>query len=380
MAQLTEHSSKMLLARFGVPVSTSILTSTPDEAARAAAEIGYPVAVKAQIAVGGRGKLAAILRSNSVGDIGVAFSRVISIEIEGMRATTALIEPWVQMERELYLSVLVDPELQGPAVLFSQSGGVDIESGQTPVIRVPLRRDYTLSAAAFRHGLANEGLSSKLVERVAVIANRLAHAFYTLDATLAEVNPLAELSDGRLLAIDARVVADDHALFRQNEVAALITSMATRRIEDLVRDRTGLEYVQMGGNIGLISGGAGMTMAAMDLIAGMGASPACFLDCSANPTRDGYRAALDLLLDDPNVKVILISVFGGLTQVDRVARTLASLLHEKPATKPLTFRLMGTNVDEADRILAEAHLINHRSLEDAVGAAVRSAGSDVTSS
>lgn len=139
-----------------------------------------------------------------------------------------------------------------------------------------------------------------------------------------------------------------------------------------MRDRTKLEYVRLGGWLGLISGGAGMTMAAMDLIADLGGAPACFLDCSANPTPEGYGAALDLLLEDCEVRAILINIFGGLTQMDRVARTLAKLLAERSSRKPITLRLMGTNADAATAVLEAAGLTNHRGLEEAVAAAVAS--------
>lgn len=369
MAQLTEHLSKELLARFGVPVAAGILASTADETAAATAALGPPVAVKAQVPAGGRGKAGGIKRADSPEQARAAFEAVTALSFDGLVASETRIERWEPCGAEYYISVVVDAEQARPVVLFSPAGGVDVEAG-AEAVRVPVRDDGTVPAAAFRARGYGAGIGREVVERLLAVAQSLARAHGALDAKLVEVNPLGVNADGRLVALDGRIIVDEHALYRHPEIEQLIRERQPRREEDLVRERTKLEYVKLNGWLGLISGGAGMTMAAMDLIADLGGDPACFLDCSNNPTPEGYGAALDLLLETPEVRAILISIFGGLTQMDRVAKTLAKLLADRAPRKPITLRLMGTGADVASTVLEAAGLKNHRTLEEAVAAAV----------
>jgi succinyl-CoA synthetase beta subunit len=370
VAQLTEHLSKMLLARYGVPVPTTSLVSDAAAASAVAAQLGFDVAVKAQLPLGGRGKSGAILRASDPESAAQAFTVVTSVRVDGLKAETALVEPWSKSDREVFLAITMDGAAGGPVALFSAEGGVEVESAQR-LRKLSLREDGTFPVADFRRLAANDGLPPQFLNETVAIFQALARAFHALDARLIEINPLV-WSDGHALAIDARVIVDDNALFRQPEVRALLALMRPRHIEDLVRDRSRLEYVHLAGHLGLISSGAGMTMAVMDLIGELGATAACFLDCSANPTASGYGAALDLLLEDPAVDAILVSVFGGLTRVDSVARTLVGLLVDKAPNKPITIRLMGTNADKVDGILAAHGLRNHPVLEEAVATAIDS--------
>jgi succinyl-CoA synthetase beta subunit len=370
MAQLTEHLSKQLLARYGVPFGAYDLVSTAQEAAGTAERVAAPVMVKAQAPVGGRGKAGGVLKADTPSEASQAFESVTAVDLDGLQAETAIVERWIPVQTEFYLGVVVDPRLSGPALLFSAQGGVEVEGVAGELHSVPMRLDGTVDVAAFRRGAYAEVQDARTFGQLVRIAQAFARAYRSLDAQLVEINPLALLPDGGLLALDARLIVDDNALFRQPEVSRLISKMRPRRIEEQVKDETRLDYVRLEGELGLISGGAGLTMAAMDLIADAGSTPACFLDCSANPTKDGYGRALDLLLSDEKVKAILISIFGGLTHVDRVASTLVALLEQRPGAKPITIRLMGTNVDGAEQILSESGLINHPELEQAVAAAV----------
>ncbi len=369
---LVEHASKLLLAEFGIPCGAGALAASPEEAVDAAERVGFPVAVKAQVPAGGRGKAGAIASARTGVEARDAFTRVTSVAVDGLVASRARIEAWRVPVDELYLAIAVDAALQCPVVLVSRSGGVEVESGRDTA-RIALREDGTVPAAGLRSALYEAGLGST-VEPVVRVAAGLARAFAALDARVVELNPLSLLEDGSLCATDAKLIVDDHALFRQPRVRALAESTPPHRVEDLVRESTRLEYVPLEGRIGLLSGGAGMTMAVMDAIAAHGERAACFLDCSNNPTYEGYGAALDLLRANPGVEAILISIFGGLTQVDRVARSLVRLLRERGDPLPVTLRLMGTNVEAAEAVLASAGHRNHRSLEEAVSAAVASVG------
>ena len=370
MAQLTEHLSKVLLARHGVPVGDSRLVFDADEASAAAAEFGSAVAVKAQLPVGGRGNAGAILRASDSASAAAAFKIVTSMSVDGLTAESALVEPWRSADREVFLAITMDWAAGGPVALFSAEGGVQVESAQR-LRKVSLRDDGSFPVADFRRLAAEDGLPPRLMNDIVAVFQAMTRAFHTLDARLVEINPLV-WSGERALAVDARVIVDDNALFRQPEVSGWLANMRPRHIEDVVRDSSRLEYVPLGGRLGLISGGAGMTMAVMDLIGQLGSAAACFLDCSANPTPAGYGAALDLLLENPAVDAILVSIFGGLTRVDSVARTLVELVTAKAPGKPITIRLMGTNSDKVSGILAEHGLRNYPVLEEAVAAAIAS--------
>jgi succinyl-CoA synthetase beta subunit len=329
-----------------------------------------PVAVKAQLPVSSRGKAGAVIRAESPADAANAFDLVTSIQIDGLQAVEACVEPWQALHQEVYLAVTFDPRLQAPVLLFNSAGGVDVESQPNLLREFVLPDPSELSIAHLRDHVEKFGLSRSMTDALTEIAHELVRAFFSLEARTIELNPLGWLQAGGWMAIDARVVLDDNALFRQPELKSMVESMQPRRAEDAIRDATRLEYVPLDGTIGVISGGAGMTMAVMDLIGERGASAACFLDCSADVTPRGYRAALDIVMAIPGVTSILVSVFGGLTRVDRVASTFVDILAEKASDTAFTFRLMGTNLDEADHILTAAGLHNHRTLEAAVDAAV----------
>jgi len=372
VAQLTEHLSKGLLERFNLPIGSGELVDSSASASAAAARAASPVAVKAQIPVGSRGRSGAIIRAEGPTEAAAAFDVVTGISVDGLRAREARVEPWQRMLDELYLAVSFDSILQAPVLLFSRVGGTDVESHSESLRIMPIPIEHELSFSYVREHADLSGLASAAADSLAAIAHDLIHAFFALEARTIELNPLGQLENGEWIAVDARVILDDNALFRHPDLQALVDAMSPRRAEDIVRETTRLEFVPLDGAIAVISGGAGMTMAVMDLIADRGAAAACFLDCSADVTPRGYRAALDLVLNMPQITSILVSVFGGLTRVDRVASTFIDLLAGTPVELPLTFRLMGTNLREADDILASAGLDNHHRLEAAVDAAVRS--------
>lgn len=369
MAQLTEYLSKLLLAREGIAFPASRLVHSATEAANAQAELGTQVMVKAQVPAGGRGKAGAIRSAQTPAEAAAAFEAVTAATFGRLQPESALVEVRSQAEAEVYLAVTVDASSAGPALLFNPTGGVEVEA-TAGLELIPLREDGSLPAAPLRRAAYASGLKPAVAERLVALASAIACAHARYDAYLVELNPVAIAVGDVLVPLDAKLVFDDHAGFRQPELLSLLAGMRPRHAEDLIREQTRLEYVRLDGNLGLISGGAGMTMAVMDLIADAGGRPACFLDCSNNPTPEGYGAALDLLLSDDRVRAILISIFGGLTQMDRVAKTLVALFSERQPSKPITLRLMGTNIEAAEAVLAAAGLVNHRQLEVAVRTAI----------
>ena len=373
---MLEHEGKRLLASAGVPVPDGTLISARDSIASAARAIAaFPVAAKAQVRSGGRGKQGGVRRVEAAGDLERTVAALFDTAYGGERPEAVLIEPWLSIERESYLSVAVDGRAEGYVVLYSPTGGVDIEDGPPPA-RYEVGAPWNFRVHALRKVLQEVESDYQWREKVIALAQRLVRIAATHDCSTIEINPLAKLADGSLVAADAKVARDEWAHFRNAEIRAL-READQRRGDELLRAslEMGHMYVRLDGDIALISGGAGMTMAAMDMIAEQGGRPACFLDASPGPTSTrGYRPALAMLDADPQVKVILVSVFGGGTQMQRVANSMKELMAERKSKKPMVFRLDGTNVDQVPAILGEFGAHNHARLEDAVAEAVRLAG------
>ena len=370
MPQLPEHLSKHILARFGVPVGEFAVAASAEESAHHAAQAGRAVIVKALVPAAGRFKAGAVLRADTPAQARDAFTTVTAVEIDGMRASSVLISPFLYSTAEYYLAVALNTALAGPEVLLGGAGGVDIEQDDS-VQHVPLRANGTVPSARFRRAAHDAGIPQYVAHRLSKIADAIAHAYLESDALLVELNPIGAC-DGELVSLDARIIVDDNALIRQPEIARLAQEMSPRREEDVVRQESQIEYLRLTGPIGLISGGAGLTMAMIDAISDAGSSAGCFIDCSGNPTRSGYGRALELVSGDDQIKVILVNIFGGLTRVDSVARTLVGLIDQEKPSKPIVIRLMGTNVQSASEILTSAGLQNQPSFEDALNAAMTS--------
>ena len=369
---MVEYAGKRLLEAHGVKVPPGLLITKSTLVRRWRG--AYPVALKVQVASGGRGKAGGVLRAENVEHAEAAAQALLGREFGGERAAVLLMEPWVDHSRELYLAITVDGQSGGYAMLYAPAGGVNVEH-QAPHKYAfgPLAE---FRAHALRSMLASIESDGALRERVIVLARRLVFLAGATDAITAEINPLAVMPDGKLLALDAKVVRDESAIFRQADVAAEIERARKLEPRMVARALAGnLMMVGLDGEIGLISGGAGMTMAAMDMIEAVGAKPACFLDCSSNPTPAGYQLAFEVLDAEPRVKSILVSIFGGGTQIDRVAKTMNEIMRKRKSRKPVAFRLNGTGCDKADLMMAQAGLQNHPTLESAVSAAVSAASS-----
>ena len=365
---LTEYEGKCLLRDAGVSVSDGFLACSADAITRR--KPPYPVAVKAQVTAGGRGKAGGVIRAATPAGARSAARRILAMRFGDEQPAAVLIEPWLAIKRELSLPVTVDPAAQGYVVLYAPRGGIDIEHGKPPV-RYDVGPARNFRAYRLREIVRDVEPDASLREKVIVLARRLIELASTRDCVTVEINPLAQLEDGSLIAADAKVVRDEYAAFRAPDIAASIARAIKRQTRPIARALAGdLMLVWLAGEVGLISGGAGMTMASMDLIGDAGGRPACFLDCSNNPTPEGYRLAFALLDQAPAVKVILVSIFGGLTQMDRVARVMKDIMQQRRARKPVVFRLNGTNAKRVEDIFAGTTLHNHATLESAVAEAV----------
>lgn len=366
---LTEIQGKQLLAEVGIPVPAGLTLCNPGELAQISLQ--YPVVAKALVASGGRGKAGGVRRCNSPDELYNAFSAIMETSFGGSKPSGILVEPWIAIARELYLAVTVDARADGYTILFSSKGGVDVETGEPP-LRHPVGLARNFRAYQFRQVLAAVEPDSKIRDRVAVLARRLLQCAQAHDCLTLEINPLILLENGSLIAGDAKVVLDEAAQFRQQFTSTAIAEERRKEPEDVrLCDENGLMLLWLDGSVGLVSSGAGMTMGAMDAIDAAGGRAACFLDVSGNPTPKGFSLAFDLLDKSPQVRGILVSMFGGGLHMDRVARTLIDIMAKRSSPKPVAFRLNGTRSEIGEVMLAEAGLRNHRTLEDAVAAIVR---------
>jgi succinyl-CoA synthetase beta subunit len=369
---MLEHEGKRLLAHAGVAVPQAILVAasavTPEALARVTQ---FPVAVKAQVRSGGRGKQGGVKKAQSAEELAAAVKAILATQFGGEKPEAVLIEPWLAIDREAYLSVAVDGRAEGYVVLYAPRGGIDIEEGPPPA-RYPVGAPWNFRVHEMRKVLQDVEADYQWREKVIAAAQRLVRMAAMHDCSTIEINPLIRLADGSLIAGDAKVARDEWAHFRNEEIHDMREAEKARS-DVLLRAclDMGHMYVRLDGDIGLISGGAGMTMGAMDMIAEQGGRPACFLDASPGPTSTrGYRPALAMLDADPTVKVILVSVFGGGTQMQRVANSMKELMAERQSDKPIVFRLDGTNVDQVPGIFETFGAHNHARLEDAVAEAV----------
>jgi succinyl-CoA synthetase beta subunit len=370
---MLEHEGKRLLASAGVAVPEGTLVEPGDELkTRLSAVANFPVAVKAQVRSGGRGKQGGVRQVKSADALPATVQALLRTEFGGEKPAAVLVEPWLSIERECYLSVAVDGRAEGYVVMYAPVGGIDIEDGPPPA-RYAVGAPWNFRVHELRRILKEAEPDYQWREKVIALAQRLVRAAAMHDCSTIEINPLVKLADGSLVAADAKVARDEWAHFRNAQIRGMRED-EKRRADPLLQASMdmGHMYVRLDGDIGLISGGAGMTMAAMDMIAEQGGRPACFLDASPGPTSTrGYRPALAMLDADPQVKVILVSVFGGGTQMQRVANAMKDLMSERKSRKPIVFRLDGTNVDQVPGIFEQFGAHNHARLEDAVAEAVK---------
>jgi len=375
VVKLYEYEAKELLARRGVKLLPSRLVTSPEEARRAAEEIGVPVVVKAQVLVAGRGKAGGIRLAKTPDEAEEVARSMLGSEIKGLRVRKLLVEKAGEIVREMYLSITLDRSARSYTILASPIGGVDIEeiAAKDPgkILRVRVDpfvglRDYEVRRVV--RWLGFEPGTSQWAQAESIL-RAMYSVLVELDAELVETNPLALLGDGSVVPLDARVIVDDNALYRHPELDASDPrdySEAELRAKSL-----GVHYVELSGDIGIIANGAGLTMATMDLVKVFGGEPANFLDVGGGASSQVVREAVKMLLAHPRVRAILINIFGGITRVDEVARGIVEALREAPVKKPIVARLKGTNEEEGRRILAEAGIPLMDSAEDAAKAVVQ---------
>jgi succinyl-CoA synthetase beta subunit len=377
IVRIHEHQARELLRGVGIPVAEGEVATTPDEARAAAARLGSPAVVKAQVLSGGRGKAGGVKRAADPGAAAAAARSILGMRISGMTVTAVLVARAVPIRREMYLGITVDRSAGRAVFIGSPSGGMEIEelAARDPgsILKLPVDPiDGIAEPALEQFARRLLGGAGPIAQAAAVI--RAMHTlFVSKDCSTVEINPLAELADGSLLALDAKMVFDDNALERHPEIEAL------RPPDDLSAEEreagaAGLAFVGMEGDIGCVVNGAGLAMATMDLIRLEGGSPANFLDVGGSSSPEKVLAALRIVTRVPGLRAILVNIFGGITRCDDVARGIVMACRTLGIAVPMVIRLVGTNQEEGRRILEAAGMQALEQMTEAVRAAVRAAG------
>jgi len=362
---LHEYQSKQLFAEYGIPVPRGIPAESPDAAVAAAKELGGDLwVVKAQVHAGGRGKAGGVKLARSMDEVrqyagGMLGRKLVTHQSgpEGLPINIVYIESGSRIERELYLSMLVDREASRIAFIASAAGGMDIEkvAADTPdrIFSVAVAPDAGLQPYQARLLGFGLGLDKHQLRQFGDLLGKLYRLFQDCDASLVEVNPLIVTSDGDIVALDAKINIEDNALFRQPR----LTEMRDTSQED-PKEREAAEhdlnYVSLDGNIACMVNGAGLAMATMDLIKLHGGEPANFLDVGGGATSERVAAAFKLILSNENVSAILVNIFGGIVRCDLIAEGIVTAVKEVGVSVPIVVRLEGTNVDRGRQLLAES--------------------------
>jgi succinyl-CoA synthetase beta subunit len=355
---LYEHQGKDLFAAHDIALPERAVATTPPQAAEAAERLGGHVAVKVQVQMGGRGKGGGVALVHSPAEAAREAERMLEEGFGGATVTRVLVERLVDIAAQYYAAISLDRSAGTYLAMVSNDGGIEIE--EVARMKPDAIRRLHVDAVRGLHPYHARRLTGHMPEEArAGAADLLAKAYEVLadvDATLVEINPFVLLTDGTVMALDAKVTVDDNALFRQPEVAALRDSFPIDPTEKRAKD-AGLQYVKLDGEVGIIGNGAGLVMSTLDMVkrAGAEAEAANFLDVGGGASAEVMATSLEVILSDPSVKSVLVNIFGGITRCDLVAIGILEALERVTPEVPIVVRLDGTNAEEGRRILAEAN-------------------------
>jgi len=367
--KLFEYEAKQIFAKYNIPTPRGFLATTATQAHEIAAQINVPVALKSQVLVAGRAKAGGILFANSPREAEQTAAQLLGKEIKGAKIQSLWIEEKLAIKRELYFSITVDRANRCYVAIASSEGGVEIEetalTSPEKVLKVFIDPIYGFRSHHARQIAKKLGYVGNQINGLASIFLRHYKLAMDFDAELAEMNPLVETPDGKFVAADTRLIIDDNALYRHQEFKSRPLEEAGMTQQELAAQKSGLAYVKLDGDVGIIGNGAGLVMATLDAIQLYGGRPANFLDVGGGASSDMMAAALDIVLSDPNVKVVFINILGGITRCDEVANGILEAKRRVGFTKPIVIRLVGTNEEEGRRILTEAGIHVLDSMEEA---------------
>jgi succinyl-CoA synthetase beta subunit len=352
---LYEHQGKELFRAHGIVTPRGIVAESADRAAEATRELGGKSVVKVQVQVGGRGKGGGVVLVDSPERAAEEAERMLGTDFQGHAVTQVLVEELLPIAREFYTSMLLDRSSGSYLAMMTAEGGVDIEelARTRPEALRRVHVDAMLGLRAFHARELVGVLPADAREAASDVLRRLYELLAERDATLVEVNPLVQLEDGSVVALDSKVTVDDTALYRHPDVAEYAAAFPIDPVQARA-DEKGLQYVKLDGNVGIIGNGAGLVMSTLDVVAQAGARAANFLDVGGGASADQMATSLEVVLSDPAVRAVFINIFGGITRCDLVAEGVLGALERVEAAVPLVVRLDGTNAAEGRSILEQA--------------------------
>ncbi len=357
--KLLEYASKEILGRYGVPVKKNKLCRSLEELKAVIDEFNFPVVIKAQVPVGGRGKAGGIKLAKSKEEAIAITEQILNMEIKGLPVKKVLVEEAAKIKTELYLGIVLDRVTKKNVIIVSREGGVEIEevakTHPDAIIKKQIHpylglQDYEAKELSYK--LTDD---PEVAKKIQFFIKALYRAYVDIDAQLAEINPLVVEEDGNVIALDAKIILDDNALYRHPDLENL-RDMDYENLEELEAKAKGLSFVKLDGNIGCCVNGAGLAMATMDIVKLYGGEPANFLDVGGSSSPEKIKNAMELILRDKRVKVIFINIFGGITRCDDVASGLVQAYKELNISLPIVIRLTGTNEEKAKEILKDSGL------------------------
>ncbi|MEA2442799.1 MAG: succinyl-CoA synthetase beta subunit [Thermoleophilales bacterium] len=371
---LLEYQGKQLFQKHGVPIPEGREASTVPEAVEAAEALGYPVVVKAQVLIGGRGKAGGIKLAKDRAEVEEHAGNILGMDIRGFTVHELWIEKASDIAEEYYAAIVFDRSAKQPMVMLSRHGGMDVEeiaeTDPDSIVKVhvdPLIgfQDFHGRKLAFGSGIADD-----VIRPVGALLSKLYDAFVAEDCMLAEVNPLLVTGKREVIALDAKVTVDGNSLYRHPDTAALRNVGGEDPQEQMAKER-GLTYVKLDGNIGILGNGAGLVMSTLDVVAQAGGKPANFLDAGGGSKADAIVDAVEVILSNDKVTAVLFNIFGGITRCDEVARGLIEAFNQIDVKVPFVVRLDGTNDEAGRQILADAQLPNVHVEQTMLGAAAK---------
>lgn len=383
---LLEYQGKQLFAKHGIAVPSGEVAATVEDAVAAAERIGYPVAIKAQVLIGGRGKAGGVKIAKDVDEARQYATDIIGMDITGphgegpFRVDSVWVEGGSDIAEEYYASIILDRGEKKLLAMVSAKGGMDIEAVATEnpadLTKVHIDPTVEFGVAEARPIVEAAGLAEDALDKAADVLAKLNDVARSEDATLIEVNPLIVTADRDVVALDAKVTIDGNSLFRHEDLAEIADTVEDPQ-EQMAKEK-GLTYVKLDGNVGILANGAGLCMSTLDVVAQAGGAPANFLDAGGGSKADAIVNALEVIKSDAKVTAILFNIFGGITRCDEIAKGIVTASQQIDLGMPLVVRLDGTNFEEGLAILAEANLPNlhqEKTMLDAARRVVELAGS-----
>jgi len=370
--KIHEYQAKEIFRKYNIPTSKEKVAFSLEEAKSAIKDLTFPIVVKAQVLVGGRGKAGGVKIAKDINELESHVKSILGMNIKGLTVKKVLLAETIKIEAEYYVGITIDREKQSPVLIASASGGMDIEevAQKSPekiltTVISPLLGLKSFQARNIGYQLFND---TGLVNNFVSIATNLTRIFFDLDCSLVEINPLVLHTinnEKKLIAVDAKIVFDDNALYRHPDMASL-RDIDSEEPPEVQAKKADLSYVKLDGDVGCVVNGAGLAMATMDLIKRHGGNPANFLDIGGSSSPEKMRAAMKILTADKNVKAVLVNIFGGITRCDDVAQGLLWAMKEENITLPIVARLVGTNQDKAKALLADSPITFAETMTDGV--------------